>query len=215
MRAALYARVSTADKDQDPTTQLMPLRDFAAAQGRTVAGEYVDQASAADLKGRRARAALLDAAAKRQVDVLLVWRIDRGFRSVLHAAQTLERLRGWHVGLRSYQEPWLDTTNAFGEALYYITVAYAQLERSIIAERVRAGMDRARRQGRTLGRPRAEERPEVRRRWPEVRAGLEAGTLSLRVAARRLGVGTATVRRMLAEGRAEKGAADGPPEAAS
>ena len=124
MRAALYARVSTADKDQDPTTQLMPLRDFAAAQGRTVAGEYVDQASAADLKGRRAWAALLDAAAKRQVDVLLVWRIDRGFRSVLHAAQTLERLRGWHVGLRSYQEPWLDTTNAFGEALYYYPEVY-------------------------------------------------------------------------------------------
>ncbi|MDA8102644.1 MAG: recombinase family protein [Nitrospiraceae bacterium] len=107
-----------------------------------------------------------------------------------------------------HQEPWLDTTNAFGEVLFHITVGYAQLERSIIAERVRAGMDRARRQGRTLGRPRAEERPEVRRRWPEVQAALAAGTLSRRAEARRLGLGTATVRRMLDEGCAEKGAAE-------
>ncbi len=92
--------------------------------------------------------------------------------------------------------------------LFHITVGYAQLERSIIAERVRAGMDRARRQGRTLGRPRAEERPEVRRRWPEVQAALAAGTLSRRAEARRLGLGTATVRRMLDEGCAEKGAAE-------
>lgn len=73
----------------------------------------------------------------------MVWRMDRAFRSVLDAAQALECLRTWRVGLRSYQEPWLDTTSPFGEALYYITVAYVQLERNLIAERVKAGMDRA------------------------------------------------------------------------
>lgn len=212
MRVALYLRVSTDDKGQDLDTQRLPLRDFCAAQGWTDVTEYADEASAADLRGRTAWRRLLDDAGRRKVDAILVWRLDRAFRSVLDAAQTLERLRAWGVGLRSYQEPWLDTTTPFGEALYYITVAYAQLERSVLRERVRAGMDRARRQGRTLGRPRADERPEVRRAWPEVRAALEAGTLSVRRAAKRLRVGDATIRRMLAEARAEKGVPSEAPE---
>ncbi len=85
----------------------------------------------------------------------------------------------------------------------------------MIAERVKAGMDRAKRQGRTLGRPRAEERPEVRRAWPETRAALEAGTLSVREVAKRLRVGQATIRRMLAQGRAEKVVPAGAREPAS
>ncbi len=153
MRAAIYSRVSTADKDQNPETQLLPLREFAAAQGWTVTGEFTDRAPATDLRARTAWRELLEQAARRRVDLVLVWRIDRAFRSVLDAATTLERLRAWGVGLRSYTEPWLDTTSPFGEALYYITAAYAQLERGILAERVRAGMERARRQGRRLGRP--------------------------------------------------------------
>src|SRR5262245_57996863 len=137
----------------DPDTQRLPLREFCQAQGRTIAGEFVDSAPATDYRARTAWRALLDQAARRRVDLVLVWRIDRAFRSVLDAATTLERLRSWGVGLRSYTEPWLDTTSPFGEALYYITAAYAQLERGILAERVRAGMDRARRQGRHIGRP--------------------------------------------------------------
>ena len=125
MRAAIYARVSTADKEQNPETQLLPLREFCEAQGFEVVGEFVDQAPATDLLRRTAWRDLLDQASKRKMDLLLVWRIDRAFRSVLDAAQTLERLRSWGVGLRSYQEPWLDTTSPFGEALYYITVVYA------------------------------------------------------------------------------------------
>lgn len=120
----------------------MPLRELVAAQGWAVAGEFVDRAPATDLKGRTAWRDLLDMAAKRKIDLIVVWRIDRAFRSVHEAANTLERLRGWRVGLRSYSEPWLDTTSPFGEALYYIIAAYAQLERGIISERVRAGMDR-------------------------------------------------------------------------
>ena len=72
-----------------------------------------------------------------------MWCLDRAFRSVLDAAQTLERVRACGAGLRSYQEPWLDTTSPFGEALYYITVGYAQLERGTLRERVKAGMARA------------------------------------------------------------------------
>src|SRR5438132_2256583 len=152
-RVAVYARVSTSDKDQNPETQLVPLREFVQAQGWQVVGEFVDHAPATDLRGRIAWRDLLDRASRRQTDVILVWRIDRAFRSVLDAATTLERLRGWGVGLRSYSEPWLDTTSPFGEAMFHITTAFAQLERGIIRERVKAGIARAKKQGKRLGRP--------------------------------------------------------------
>lgn len=109
----------------------------------------------------------------------------------------LEQLRGWGVGLRSYQEPWLDTTSPFGEALYYITVAYAQLERAILRERVKAGMDRARREGKRLGRPRVAETERVKRDWPMVRRQIESGEISRREAARLLHVSEQSVRKML------------------
>jgi len=198
MRVALYARVSTADKEQNPETQLVPLREFVAAQRWTVAGEFVDRAPATDLRARTAWRDLLDQAARRRIDLLLVWRIDRAFRSVLDAATTLERLRTWGVGLRSYSEPWLDTTSPFGEALYYITAAYAQLERGILAERVRAGMDRARRQGRRLGRPGGTHREGFGERWREIAPRIRAGEISRRRAARMLHVSRATVDRLLA-----------------
>ena len=199
-RAAIYARVSTRDKEQDPETQLLPLRDYVAAQGWQLTDSYIDRAPAGDLAARQAWRRLLDEAARRRLDVILVWRIDRAFRSVLDAAQTLERLRGWGVGLRSYQEPWLDTTSPFGEALFHITAAYAQLERAVLAERVKAGMERASRQGKPIGRPRVETRAGFRRRWPEVRERLRLGELSQRRAAKELGVGMATLSRLLATG---------------
>ena len=198
MRVAIYARISTTDKDQNPETQLLPLREFAAAQGWTVAGEFTDRAPATDLRARTAWRELLEQAARRRVDLVLVWRIDRAFRSVLDAATTLERLRAWGVGLRSYTEPWLDTTSPFGEALYYITAAYAQLERGILAERVRAGMDRARRQGRRLGRPGGTQREGFGERWRELAPRIYAGAVSQRQAARLLGVSRATIDRLLA-----------------
>ena len=90
MRVAVYARVSTSDKDQDPETQLIPLREFVAAQdGWTIYQEFVDQAPATDLAHRTAWRQLLDEASKKKFDLLLVWRMDRAFRSVLDAATTL------------------------------------------------------------------------------------------------------------------------------
>ena len=192
MKVGIYARVSTSDKDQDPTTQLLPLREFVAAQGWMLQGEYIDRASATDLRGRTAWRRLLDDAGKGKLDVVLVFRIDRAFRSVLDAATTLERLRGWKVGLRSFCEPWLDTTSAFGEALYYITAAYAQLERGILSERVKAGMTRARKQGTILGRP-ASLNGNLDAVLPEI----VTGQLSCRQAAKQLGVTPSTVSRTL------------------
>lgn len=197
MRVAMYLRVSTDDKGQTVENQRMPLREFCTAQGWTEVAEYADEASATDLRGRVQWRRLLDDCAKRKVDLVLVWRLDRAFRSVLDAAQTLERLRGWGVGLRSYQEPWLDTTSPFGEALYYITVAYAQLERGILRERVKAGMDRARREGRRVGRPPVTARQGFAERWAAVHTELEAGRISRSEAARRLECGYATLLRLL------------------
>src|SRR5437899_2166994 len=114
-RVAIYARTSTTDKDQNPETQLMPLREFATAQAWTVVCEFVDRAPATNLRARTAWRELLDQASRRRIDLVLLWRMDRAFRSVLDAATTLERMRTWGVGLRSYTEPWLDTTSPFGE----------------------------------------------------------------------------------------------------
>jgi putative DNA-invertase from lambdoid prophage Rac len=197
MKVAIYARVSTSDKEQNPDTQLMPLREFVKAQGWEVYLEYVDEAPANDLLHRAAWRELLDDGSKRHFDLLLVWRIDRAFRSVLDAATTLERLRGWKVGLRSFSEPWLDTTSPFGEALYYITVAYAQLERGILRERVKAGMARAKQQGIQIGRPKVTARKGFSTRFGDVLERLRQGNLSRRQAAQELGIGYATLKRLL------------------
>ena len=164
-----------------------------AAQGWAEAREYVDKAPAGDLAARVNWRACLEDASRRQFDLLLLWRLDRGFRSVLDAAQTLERLRAWGVGLRSYQEPWLDTTSPFGEALYYITAAYAQLERAVLAERVKAGMARASREGKRVGRPPRAQPVTQHPMWAVVVEGLEAGHLSRAEAARKLHVRRATL----------------------
>ncbi len=205
-RVAIYARVSTSDKEQDVETQLLPLREFAEAQGWDIYRTYIDQVSATDLSHRHDWRELLEDASKRRFDLVLLWRMDRGFRSVLDAATTLERLRGWGVGLRSYSEPWLDTTSPFGEALYYITVAYAQLEREILRERVKAGMDRARRQGRQIGRPRVTDRKGFKKRFGAILERLNGGDISRRQAAKELGIGYATLKRLLdaqASGKAD------------
>lgn len=199
MRAAIYSRVSTVDKEQNPETQLMPLREFTQSQGWEVYREYVDHASATDLVRRTGWRALLDDASKKKFDLVLVWRMDRAFRSVLDAATTLERLRAWGVGLRSYSEPWLDTTSHFGEALFHITVAYAQLERGILSERVKAGMARARTEGRQIGRPKVTSRRGFNKSFGAILERLRAGEVSRRQAANELNIGYATLIRLLEE----------------
>ena len=210
VRVALYARVSTRDKDQDPELQLEPLRAYVAARGWQPI-EYVDQAPAGDLAHRLAWRRLLEDAARRRVDLVLVWKLDRAFRSTLDALDTLRRLEHAGVGFASLTQPELDTTSATGRLVFTILAAVAEMERALIADRVREGMAHAARQGTRIGRPPATERPAVARRWPAVRAELVAGRLSRRQAARRLGIGTATLARLLAaEGTAAAtGAAEG------
>jgi DNA invertase Pin-like site-specific DNA recombinase len=197
MRVAIYCRVSTADKDQTTDNQLDPLREFVESQDWTIFHEYIDYASALDFVGRTGWRQLLEDASKRKFDLVLVWRMDRAFRSVLDASTTLERLRAWGVGLRSFSEPWLDTTCPFGEALYYITVAYAQLERGILRERVKAGTDRARRQGKKIGRPRVMDKRGFPTRFKRILERVNTGELSRRKAAKELNIGYATLKRLI------------------
>lgn len=199
MRIALYARVSTRDKDQTPDTQLYPLREFCHQSGWADVTEYVDLASATDVKNRTAWSQLLEDARHKKVDLIIVWRMDRAFRSVLHAAQTLENLKGWHVGIKSYQESWMDTTNPMGEMMYYITIAYAQLEKSLIAERVKAGMDRAQRQGKQVGRPKVQDNPVRAQKLRQAVQSIKTGQASWRQAAKQAGVALSTLQKAVKE----------------
>jgi DNA invertase Pin-like site-specific DNA recombinase len=158
MKAALYARVSTVDKDQNPEVQMSSLREYCRSMGWEIYQEYVDHASAVDMLARVAWQDLLRAASRHQFDILLVWKLDRAFRSVSHAANTLEQLKNYKIQFKSYTESFMDTTSPQGEFIFHIMVAAAGLERQMIAQRVRAGMDYAKRHGtktgKSIGRPR-------------------------------------------------------------
>ncbi|MBN1366605.1 MAG: recombinase family protein [Dehalococcoidales bacterium] len=207
MKVAIYARVSTKDKDQNPETQLLPLREYCTRQNYEVSREYVDLASAQDALHRTAWRELLDHAARRRFDLVIVWRIDRAFRSVIDGATTLERLRKWNIGLRSYTESWIDTTSPFGEAMYHITIAYAQLEREILRERVIAGMDRVKKHGTKSGKPvghpniLANKPVAFRKQVDTVLGQVLNDEISLAAAAEILNVGKTTIKRWADEKR--------------
>jgi len=195
-RVALYARVSTRDKDQDPEVQLVPLREYVAARGWE-AVEYVDYAPAGDLAHRTAWRSLLADGARRRFDLLIVWKLDRAFRSTLDALSTLRELEHRSVGFASLTQPELDTTSPTGRLVFTILSAVAEMERSLIADRVREGMKLAASRGAKIGRPKVTDRPTFVRKWPAVHAQVLAGTLSQRKAARDLKIGVATLKRML------------------
>lgn len=151
MKVALYARVSTDDKDQNPEVQLVKLREYSQDMDWSVNQEYIDKASAADMMGRTAWKQLMKDAALHRFDILLVWKIDRAFRSVIHAANSLNMLRGYRIGFRSYMEPSIDTTTPHGEFIFNILASVAELERQTISQRVRAGMGYAKEHGTKSG----------------------------------------------------------------
>lgn len=199
LRVAIYARVSTDDKEQNPETQLMPCLEFAQVQGWEVIYQEADHASAVDMRRRVGWRRLMDHALWRRYDVLLVFRLDRAFRSVLDGATTLEKLRHWKVAIRSLQEPYIDTTAPWGEVIYHMTIVWAQLSRQIHVENVRAGMNRAMREGKHVGRPRRIAHPEAYQGLDRVQELIDAGVKSQRQAAKMLGVSPRTLRRYLAQ----------------
>ena len=196
MKVAVYARVSTFDKDQDVETQLMPLRDFCAAQGWEVYGEYIDHAPANDLAHRTEWRRLMDDAARRKFSLVLVFKLDRAFRSVKHMHDTLAAWELVGVNFQSLREQF-DTTTALGRLLMNLLAALAEFELEMIRERVKAGMDRARRQGKKIGRPRVMDRKGFPKRFGGILERLGEGDISRTKAAKELGIGYATLKRLL------------------
>lgn len=149
MKAALYARVSTVDK-QDPEMQLRALREYCGARGIDIAGEYVDRTSG--VKDRRALLdQLMDAARKRKIDMIAVWKLDRFGRSLKHLVTSLDELNNLGIVFISYQEN-IDLSTPSGRLMFHLIAAMAEFERELIRERVIAGVANARAKGRRIGR---------------------------------------------------------------
>ena len=144
MKIAIYARVSTSEKEQDPETQLMPMRDLCTAQGLEIYDEYKDHAPGNDLAHRVKWRDLLDDAAKKKFTMVLVFKLDRAFRSVKHMHDTLAAWDLVGVSFKSLREQF-DTSTALGRLLLNLLAALAEFELEMIRERVKAGMYRARR----------------------------------------------------------------------
>ena len=151
-RVALYARVSTRDKDQDPETQLYALRNYAAQRGWEIVVEYVDQASATDLRGRTAWRDLLEHVRTGGIDLVLVTKLDRAFRSSKDTYDNLAYLDQHKVGFIATTQP-IDTSTSTGKLLLGVLAAVAEFERALIVERTLEGLSRAKAQGKRLGRP--------------------------------------------------------------
>jgi len=147
-RAALYMRVSTVD--QHPETQLHDLRQMAAQRGLDIVHEYTDRISGVKAK-RPGLDAMMSDARHGQFDVVLVWASDRIARSVKHFLEVLDELSRLQIEYISFREN-IDTGGPLGRAIVIIIGAVAELERNLIIERVRAGMRRAKLEGRNIGR---------------------------------------------------------------
>lgn len=156
LRCVLYARVSTKKERglQNPETQLRQLREFAATQNWDATAEYIDHESGSKAD-RPEFLHMMEAASKRQFDILLFWSVDRFSREgIVPVLTNLKRLSGYGVRYRSYQEPFIDTTSEFGDLLAAFVAKIAELERKRIRARINAGLDRARAKGVKLGRKR-------------------------------------------------------------
>lgn len=187
-RVAIYARISTNGNGQSPEMQLRELREYCERRGWQIKDEYVDS-GISGAKDRRAELDKLMADAhRRKFDVVAVWKFDRFARSVSHLLRALDTFRILGIEFVSLSES-LDTATPAGRMVFTVLGAVAELERSLIAERVRAGLRNARAKGKRLGRPRVvvDHARIIRYR---------ADGLSWAKIAAELGVGEGTVYRL-------------------
>ncbi|HEY6271606.1 MAG TPA: recombinase family protein [Terriglobales bacterium] len=185
----LYARVSTHDQ-QTILLQTRAMREYATRRGWMIAMQVREVGSGA--VQRQSREKVLEAARRREIDGVLVWRLDRWGRSVTDLLATLQELEHLGVGFVSLTEA-LDLTTPAGRAMAGLLAVFAEFEREILRERVRAGLAQARQNGQRLGRPltaglRADQV------WKLYRAGTSKSEI-----ARRLKIGRTSVRRILGE----------------
>ena len=192
VRVALYSRVSTKDKGQDVRNQTDQLREFCSKQGWQIVKEYTDKASGK--RGDRVQfQAMFEAASRREFDTVLFWSLDRLSREgVYETLQHLQRLTSYGVGYKSYTEEYLDSCGIFRDAVIGILATVAKQERIRLSERVTAGLARAKREGRTGGRPKViVSTSKIRKLADQGISAVQIGT--------QLGVSRMTVTRRLAE----------------
>ncbi len=191
-RVAIYARVSTGE--QTPENQLQELRAVATRMGWQVIDEYIDH-GISGAKGRDHRPAydqLYGAIVRREIDLVMAWSVDRLGRSLQRLVALLSDLQAKNIDLYLHQQG-IDTTTPSGKAMFQMCGVFAEFERAMIRERVKAGLDRARTQGKTLGRPRTPKVVEKKIR-DERRKGK-----GIKKIARELGIGVSTVQRVVHE----------------
>ena len=186
MRTAIYARVSTTN-GQDPTVQTRELKEYCERRGWKLAGEYIDVGISGAREKRPELDRLMADAHRRRFDAVVVWKFDRFARSVSHLLRALETFKALGIEFVSLSEQ-VDTSTPTGRMIFTVLGAVAELERSLIAERVRAGLRNARAKGKKLGRPRkAVDRSKI--------AALRRVGRSWAAVGQELGVGEGTVRR--------------------
>jgi len=195
MRAAIYARVSTTGNGQSPEMQLRDFAEYAKHRGWTVAGEYVDLGISGAKDKRPELDRLMADAHKRRFDVVVVWRFDRFARSVSHLLRALETFQALGIEFVSLSEQ-MDTSTPTGKMIFTVLGAVAELERSLIVERVRAGMRNARAKGARIGRPpRTQLSPEDKK---EIAEAYWRGKCSFRGLAKKFDTSIGTVQRCAA-----------------
>jgi DNA invertase Pin-like site-specific DNA recombinase len=194
MRAAVYARVSTANNGQSPEMQLREIREYCNRRGWTVAGEYVDVGISGAKEKRPELDRLMTDAHRRRFDAVVVWKFDRFARSVSHLLRALETFQTLGIEFVSLSEQ-MDTSTPTGKMVFTVLGALAELERSLIAERVKAGLRNARAKGKTLG------RPKVILDAARI-ASLRASGLGWKKISKELSVGVGTVLRIAQEASA-------------
>lgn len=187
MKAGIYARVSTHDQ-HTLGMQIEAMKKYAQAREWQIESEIAEVGSGA--KERPKRDELLNQARRRQIDVIIVWKLDRWGRSVNDLFHTLNELNGLGVGFISLTEA-LDLTTPTGRAMAGLLAIFAEFEREILRERVKAGIAHARSKGKTHGRP-----VTVKKYENEVITLFEKGVSQSEIA-RKLGIGRTSVRRML------------------
>lgn len=152
MRAAIYARVSTSHNGQDPALQTRELEEYCQHRGWRVVGQYVDVGISGSKDSRPELNRLMADGHRRRFDSVVVWRFDRFARSVSHLLRALETFKALGIEFVSLSEQ-VDTSTPTGKMVFTVLGAVAELERSLIVERVKAGLRNARAKGRRLGRP--------------------------------------------------------------
>jgi len=191
-RVATYARVSTANNGQDPSLQTRELKEYCERRGWQLAGEYVDVGISGAKEKRPELDRLMADAYKRRFDVVIVWKFDRFAWSVSHFLRVLETFKALGIEFVSFSEQ-LDTSTPAGKLVFTVLGAVAELERSLIIERVRAGMRNAKAKGKRIGRPPKTHLDQDARR--SIWEAHKLGGLSLRQLATQFSTSLGTVQR--------------------